>query len=267
MPACGNATNGQKGSARDHSILPSTTKSYDTLFTTSKNYDPPLSETSSLGLNNRNVLKCHLRSSNNSFVTPLELLHDQQSQQPQILDHFIDDWPPSRSESSNLIWPGGEEMHSEGTQLSMPVPLPTPDFSSSTSSPVPERLSPLHMGLGLMGVPNERHPVMKWRSSPWETPTVASAAMGGPLGEALTSTCSTPVDESKNFLSLISEGWDLTPQLTSSTNNVLHSATVSSVSSGSANDAKVEKNANEGLSCLFGPNNVKSLNLPPFVSI
>lgn len=268
LPAGGTAANDHKDGARDHSVLTSTTKSFDSMFTTSKNYDP-LSETSSLGLNTGNILKGQLKGSflaNNNFVTSLGI-HGQQSQQSQIIDHFIDDWPPSRSESSNLIWPCVEGMQSERTQLSMLLPLPTQDFSSSTSSPAPERLSPLHMGLGLMGVPDERNSIMKWRSAPWETSTAASAAMGGPLGEALTSTSSTPIDDNKNFLSLINDGWDLTPQLTSSTNNVLQSTTVSSVSSGSANDVKVEKSANEGLSCLFGSNNVNSLNLPPFVSI
>ncbi|KAI0501454.1 hypothetical protein KFK09_016399 [Dendrobium nobile] len=259
MPTSANATNNRKESPQDHSILTSTTKPCDSLFTTSRNYNP-LSETSSIGLNAGNILKSHLSGSflaNNNFDTPLEL-HDQQNQQPQVLGHFMDDWPASRSESSNIIWPGVEEIQSEKTQLSMPFPLASSDFSSSNSSPAPERLSPLRMGLGLIGVPNEQNSAMKWR---------ATASMGGPLGEALTSTSSTPLDGKKNFLSLINDGWDLTPQLASSTNNVIPSTTVSSVSSGSDNGVKVEKNANEGLSCLFGPNNVNSLNLPPFVSI
>ncbi|XP_020571749.1 growth-regulating factor 6-like [Phalaenopsis equestris] len=258
LPAGGNTTNDHKDAARDLPILTSTAKPYNTLFTTSKNYDP-LSETSSLKLNSCSPFKSHLRGSflaNNSLVTPLDL-HDQQSQQPHGLDHFINNWPPCRPESSNLIWPVVEETQAERTQLAMPFHLASSDFSSSTSSPAPERLSPLHMGLGLMGVQNERNSVMKWRAT----------SMGGPLGEVLTSTSSTPVDENKNFLSLINEGWDLTPQLASSTNNVIQSATVSSVSSGSANDVKVEKTANEGLSCLFGSNHVNSLNLPSFVSI
>lgn len=245
-----NSANNRQEKARDHCIT-STAKPFNPLFASSINYSP-LGETPSLALDSDNALMNNLRTSfvaNSSLVTPLEL-HNQQNKQP--TGQFIDDWlPPSF----------------ERTQPPVPFPLTSSGFSSSTSSPGTEGLSPLHMGLGLIGIPVELNAAqMNWKAAPWEAPTAASASMGGPLGEALASKSSTAAGENKGFLNLINDGWDLSPQVASSASNAMQSTTVSSVSSGSANDDNVEKNS-EGLSCLFGPKVVNSMNLPPFVSI
>lgn len=250
MPAGGNAANNRLGNTRDHSSITSTAKPFDSLFASSINYNPA-GQTTSLALDSGNAVVNSLRSSfaaNSRFVTPLEI-HDQHVKQTE--DHFNNAWPPSY----------------ERTQFSASFSIPSSDFSSVASSTPPERMhSPLRMGLGLIGVPNDLNSAQaNWKAAEW---AAVSASMGGPLGEALKSKNGTAVDENKSFLNLINDGcWDVSPRVeSSSTSNAMQFSAISSLSSSSANDDSFEKSG-EGLSCLFGPKVVNSLSSLPFVRI
>ncbi|XP_065050926.1 growth-regulating factor 6-like isoform X2 [Musa acuminata AAA Group] len=75
-----------------------------------------------------------------------------------------------------------------------------------------------------------------WRPIPWE------ASMAGPLGEVLTSTKSTPKDQSKNrsssSLNLLTEGWD--SRLESSPTGVLHKTSFGSLSNSTGSSPSAE---------------------------
>ncbi|KAG0446761.1 hypothetical protein HPP92_028675 [Vanilla planifolia] len=167
---------------------------------------------------------------NNSLVGPLEL-------------YYLQNQTQSHTDCSTIVWTGEGEMQCKRSQVSLSLPMSSPDFSSSTSSPAPETFSPLHMRLGLGGNPNEKNPAeeMNWKPSYWE-----SNSIGGPLGEALTS----PNEQS--LLSLMNDGWAMSPpRITSSTSNAMQSAAISSVSSSSANDLMVETHTTDGFGCCF----------------
>ncbi|PKA65971.1 Growth-regulating factor 6 [Apostasia shenzhenica] len=247
--AGGKAVNDHGEKAAVPLIVSSTPKPFNSLFSTSKSCSP-------LELDSGDCLLSQLggafaaTNNNTNFSSPLEL-HD---------------WPSSLSDCSTITWPGAaEEMQPERSQLSLPFPMTSSDFSSSSSSPTAEKLSPLHMGLGIRGFTNELNRFqMSWRSSPWEAPARASAAMAGPLGEALASTGAAGMDENKIFLSLMNESWDLSPQLASSTRTHMQHTALSSASSASGNDlAAAEKNTTqEGFSCFFGTKNPNSSSFP-----
>ncbi|KAG0467194.1 hypothetical protein HPP92_018774 [Vanilla planifolia] len=248
-------------SAEDQSIL--TTKPFESLFPTTRNYNP-LDGTSSLQVDSGNAFLSQLSGTfvaNNSLVSPLEL-NENQSKQPHILGHFVEEWNPSQSDCSVIVWSDAEEKKSEKTPLSAPFLMASSDFSSSTSSPIQDRQSPLGIGLGLGGIATESNSMhMNWRSAPWEVRTGASASRGGPLGEALASTSSTLTDENKSFLRLMNDGWDLSPPFASSTDKALLSTTLSSVSCSSAKHGFVENNTNEVLGSLFDSENANSSTL------
>ncbi|OVA09424.1 WRC [Macleaya cordata] len=151
---------------------------------------------------------------------------DRESRVQDPLRHFIDDWPKNKHDQ---------------TQLSISIPISSSEFSSSSSSPIhekdtfsPLRLSreynPIHMGLGVSNVldePTRRQ--ANWIPISWET------SMGGPLGEVLNHTSLTSGDcmNSSSALNLMTEGWDVSPQMDSSPTGVLQKSTFGSLSNGS----------------------------------
>ncbi|KAL7141544.1 hypothetical protein ABFS83_08G060600 [Erythranthe nasuta] len=99
------------------------------------------------------------------------------NQHSSSVHHFMDDWPKAAHQSNRapVSWP--EELKSDWTQLSMSIPMPASSQERSTEPA--HGLDPIHMGLDLgdrthMG--RDLGPV-NWGN-----------AMGGPLGEVLTST-------------------------------------------------------------------------------
>ncbi|KAL7101554.1 hypothetical protein ACP275_08G061200 [Erythranthe tilingii] len=88
------------------------------------------------------------------------------SQHSSSVHHFMDDWPKAhQSNRAPVSWP--EELKSDWTQLSMSIPMPASSQERSTEPA--HGLDPIHMGRDLGQV--------NWGN-----------AMGGPLGEVLTST-------------------------------------------------------------------------------
>ncbi|XWS41738.1 hypothetical protein CRYUN_Cryun17cG0108600 [Craigia yunnanensis] len=151
---------------------------------------------------------------------------DQEPQDQNPLRQFIDDSPKDQSSHSIITWP--EELKSDWTQLSMSIPIASSEFSSSLSSPVQEKLAlsplrlsrefdPIQMGLGVnSNIGDQNQKQANWIPISW------GSSMGGPLGEVLTN-ISSNVGSCKNSsaLSLLSEGWDGSPQLGSSPTGVL----------------------------------------------
>ncbi|KAL5988292.1 hypothetical protein ACLOJK_036055 [Asimina triloba] len=165
--------------------------------------------------------------------------------------NFIDDWPKSQSDRSAVTWPDVEEIQSDGTQLSISIPMAPSEFSSSTSSPIQEKLTlsplklsrrfnPIEMGLGVGEVLNEasqRHAT--WIPISWEN------SMGGPLGEVvLNNTNNTPKEykDSSAGLNLMTGGWDASPQLGSSPTGVLQRTAFVSLSNSSAGSSPRPEN-------------------------
>ncbi|XP_073044840.1 growth-regulating factor 1-like isoform X2 [Primulina eburnea] len=138
--------------------------------------------------------------------------HEQEANEQNSIQHFIDDWPKDNSNRSYVSWP--EELNYDWTQLSMSIPMAPPDFSSSSSSPKQEKSTmsspglpwehnPIQMSLGTsidLGEPIQKQ--FSWGNS-----------MGGPLGEALTST-TTSIGTLKNFS--LQQTFDSMPKLGSS---------------------------------------------------
>ncbi|XP_058069697.1 growth-regulating factor 6-like [Magnolia sinica] len=192
------------------------------------------------------ILKQHLpfeESSRMDFglISSDSLLNPQRS--PYIESrNFIDDWPKSQSDRSAITWPDVEEIQSDGTQLSISIPVASSEFSSSTSSPTQEKLTlsplklsrefdPIQMGLGVGGVLTEAaQRQASWIPISWET------SMGGPLGEVLNNTNNTPRDHKNSSagLNLMMGGWDASPPLGSSPTGVLQKTTFVSLSNSSA---------------------------------
>ncbi|WOL10915.1 hypothetical protein Cni_G19674 [Canna indica] len=171
---------------------------------------------------------------------------------PRLSDHshplrqFIDVCPKTKPYHSAVTWPTSEELHYR-TQLSISIPMSSSDFSSSSSYHDKMALSPLRlsrehdpasMGLGV-GLLNEVcHQQTNWRPICWE------ASMAGPLGEALTSSNTTPKDQSKNCSSssqnMLTDGWDSNSQLQSSPTGVLQKNSLGSVSSSTGSSPRAE---------------------------
>lgn len=174
---------------------------------------------------------------------------NEQDTQDQIpLHRFIEDWPKDQSNCSVISWP--EELKSDWTQLSMSIPMAS-DFSSYSSSPTQEKLSvsplrlsrefePIQMNLGMSADLIE--PTLNQTN---RIPISWATSMGGPLGEVLTNTAN-PVTACKNSsaLSLMTEGWDGSPQWGSSPTSVLQKApfvALSNCSSGGSPGAENKK--------------------------
>ncbi|XP_074580157.1 growth-regulating factor 7-like [Curcuma longa] len=190
-------------------------------------------------------------SDNNHFPTlKLEALQPQ----PYSLHHFIDAWPKSQSDHSTVTWPEIEDMQSERTQLSMSIPMASSKFSSSTS-PNNENVtvSPLKLSreyerasedsqMSILNEVNQRR--ANWIPIHWEV------SMGGPLGEVLTNTTSTPKDRSMNYssssLNLMPDGWDSSPQMQSSPSGVLQKTSFGSLTSSTGSSPRADnKKTNE----------------------
>ncbi|KAK9284456.1 hypothetical protein L1049_023629 [Liquidambar formosana] len=172
---------------------------------------------------------------------------DQETQDQHPLRQFIEDWPKDQSDRSTISWP--DELKSDWTQLSMSIPMTSSEFSSSSSSPMHEKLAlsplrlsrefdPIQMGLGVSSDFSE--PTQKqtnWIPISW------GASMGGPLGEVLNSTTSTLGDcNNSSALNLKTEGWDGSPQLESSPTGVLQKATFGSLSNSSSGSSPRAEN-------------------------
>ncbi|GMH16477.1 hypothetical protein Nepgr_018318 [Nepenthes gracilis] len=174
----------------------------------------------------------HKSSSLCSNYASCQDLNDPEAQNS--LCHFKDEWPKNHGDRSGFLWP-----ESDGTELSISIPVAPFDFMSPTSPAnekievVPLRLSREHdsveMGLGLGDVrsePNHRH--ANWISIPQEI------SMGGPLGEVLRSTNGCPKDR-KNTSSRNLLIWEGSPQVSlTSPTGVLQKAAFSSLSNNSA---------------------------------
>lgn len=180
---------------------------------------------------------------------------DQETQDQNPLHQFIDDWPKDQSSRSVISWPG--ELKSDWTQLSMSIPIASSEFSSSSSSPAQEKLAlsplrlsrefdPIQMGLGVNSdISDQNQKQANWIPVQW------GSSMGGPLGEALTNITNNVGSSCKksSALSLLSEGWDGSPQLGSSPTGVLHKAPFGSLSNSSSGSSPIaEKKPLDGAS-------------------
>lgn len=176
---------------------------------------------------------------------------DQEMQDEHRLCQFIDDNclkdPSSRSVIS---WP--EHMKSDWTKLAMSMPISSTDFSSASTSNTKEKLAvsplrlsceyePIQMGLGVSSDPNES----KQRQTSW-IPISWASSMGGPLGEALSTTTGKPGScKSSSARNLLSEGWDGSPQMGSSPTGVLQKSSFGWLSNSSSNSSpRAERNIN-----------------------
>ncbi|XVF61399.1 hypothetical protein PTKIN_Ptkin08bG0126500 [Pterospermum kingtungense] len=238
---------------RGLSVMSSTTnlKSSDSIFTTIKQGIPFVeSSQSDFGhvASDSLVNPSHRSSYMNSkdYGQFLDFT-DQETQDQNPLHQFIDDWPKDQFSRSVISWPG--ELKSDWTQLSMSIPMASPEFSSSSSSPAQEKLglsplrlsrefNPIQMGLGVNSdISDQNQKQTNWIPIPW------GSSMGGPLGEALTNiTSNVGSCKKSSALSLVSEGWDGSPQLGSSPTGVLHKAPFGSLSNSSSGSSPIAEN-------------------------
>ncbi|GMI91070.1 growth-regulating factor 1 [Hibiscus trionum] len=200
-------------------------------------------------------------------------VNSQENETQHSLRQFMDEWPKTQSDRSAMAWPG-IDFQSDGTQLSISVPMAASDFMSFTSSTnnekvtlSPLRLSrefdPIHMGLGVGSAINESNKRQgNWIPISWES------SMGGPLGEVLHSTNSS-TGECKNTsaLNLMTEGWDNSPRIGSSPTGVLQKTTFASLSNSSAGSsprAEINKTNDSASLCnnLLGSTPVQPSSLP-----
>jgi len=215
-------------------------KPASSLFPKSKHQDPfeGTSSRADFGLVSADSLLNPSRTSyseNISFDSSSQL--DDRQSQTHPLRHFIDDWPKTQSDCPPITWPEVEDMQSDRTQLSISIPT---DFSSSSTSPNQEKLalSPLRLSREFSAINegNQRH--TSWIPISWE-PTV-----GGPLGEVLNNTNSTPKGLSKNCssssLNLLTDGWDSSPRLEASPTGVLQKTTFGSLSSSTGSSPRAD---------------------------
>ncbi|GLU13414.1 hypothetical protein SLE2022_300520 [Rubroshorea leprosula] len=199
--------------------------------------------------------------------------HETQDQNP--LRQFIDDWPKDQSSRSVITWP--EELKSDWTQLSMSIPITSSEFSSSSSSPMQEKLAlsplrlsrefdPIHMGLGVnndLSEPTQKQ--ANWIPISW------GSSMGGPLGEVLTNTTNN-VSTCKNTsaLNLLPEPWDGSPPLGSSPAGVLQKSTFASLSNSSSGSSGLAENkiTHDSISIcddMLGSTLVSSVSIPSII--
>ncbi|KAE8662847.1 Growth-regulating factor 1, putative isoform 2 [Hibiscus syriacus] len=141
----------------------------------------------------------------------LDFTSDQENQGQNLRHRFIDDWPKDESIQSLITWP--VDLRSDWTQLSMSNPMKSSEFSSSSSSPVQEKLalSPLRLSCEFGPVVSSDIGDPKQSQAHW-IPISWGSSTGGPLGEVITNSASN-VGSCKNSspLSIISEGWSVSP--------------------------------------------------------
>ncbi|XP_062098027.1 growth-regulating factor 6-like [Humulus lupulus] len=164
--------------------------------------------------------------------------HQQQQHQQQqhSLRHFIDDWPKTQPNRQALSWPE-IDIQTDRTQLSISMPLASSDlFIPSSSSPEKTSLS-MSLGVGAGEHVGNRN----WIPIAWE-----NSLMGGPLGEVLHHSNSSNNNNngsvecknsssSSSVLNLMTEGWDNSPPMgSSSPTGVLQKTAFGSLSNSSA---------------------------------
>ncbi|XP_020596367.1 growth-regulating factor 6-like [Phalaenopsis equestris] len=178
-----------------------------------------------------------------SFAVPDSEINDLPSSSHYLV-HFFDDLPNNPSECSTLAWSDVDEMQSDRTQLSISIPMPLSDKSSSSSpNHVKQPISPLRHScdFNTLGDSSQRYP--NWVPISWEP------SIGGPLGEVLTNKSTTAKDLSGNLISsssmslLLIDGWSSNPMVDSSPTAVLQKTSFGSLSSsgGSSPRAEIEK--------------------------
>ncbi|KAE9599973.1 hypothetical protein Lal_00045822 [Lupinus albus] len=172
-------------------------------------------------------------SQKNSTFSPS--LQNQDTEPQHSLRHFIDDCP-------------NDDMQSDQTQLSISIPMAASSefmsFSSSTTNEKltlsPLRLSreldPIQMCLGVGSGINESNT----RQANWVPITWESCSMGGPLGEVLNlsnnnNNVSEHCSRNSSALNLMTEGWDNSPPIgSSSPTGILQKTAFGSLSNSSA---------------------------------
>lgn len=216
-------------------------------------------------------------SQRNSFVNPknsiafLDFIDQEQSEQHPV-HHFIDGWTKEQSSGASASWQ--DQLNSNGTQLSMSIPMTASDFSSSSSSPRQEKLtlSPLRvsrdfdriqMGLGMTSSYGD--PMQK--TANW-VPVSWGNSLGGPLGEVLNSTAGNAGDgKSVSALNLGTEVLDNSPSFGSSPTGVLQKSTFVSLSNSSSGSSPRgdSKKVHEGIGMcdeVIGSTPASSLCIP-----
>lgn len=194
------------------------------------------------------------KNNSNRNYTSFSDFNDEETQDQDLLRHFMDDWPKAQSNHSALAWP--EELKPDWTQLSMSTPMTSSDFSSSSSSPKGDKLtlSPLKLSREVDQIQVGQGIEQAQKQPNW-IPISWGNSMGGPLGEALNSTTTSAGlcknDPSSSVLNLVTEGWlNASPQLESSPTGVLQKSTFGSVSTSSTGSSPQAENrkAYDGLS-------------------
>ncbi|OIV98854.1 hypothetical protein TanjilG_12022 [Lupinus angustifolius] len=170
-----------------------------------------------------------------------------QDTEPQhSLRHFIDDCP-------------NDDMQSDQTQLSISIPMAaSSDFMSFSSSTTNEKLTlsplrlsreldPIQMCLGVGSGINESNT----RQANWVPITWESCSMGGPLGEVLNlsnnnNNASEHCSRNSSALNLMTEGWDNSPPIgSSSPTGILQKTAFGSLSNSSAGSSPRADNNNK----------------------
>ncbi|KAK8933920.1 Growth-regulating factor 6 [Platanthera zijinensis] len=174
-------------------------------------------------------------SENLAFIYPDPKITDQQCAGSRPFRHFIDDWSKNQS--------------NDKTELSISIPMASSDFSSSSSSPNPEKMSfsPLRLSCEFNPLDHGGERDSSWIPISWE-PTV-----GGPLGEVLTNTAGgplgnkylgTPKDLRRNLssssLNLLTDGWTSSRRFESSPTGVLQKSGFGSLSSSARSSPRAE---------------------------
>ncbi|KAK1292880.1 Growth-regulating factor 6 [Acorus calamus] len=264
-------------------LTPMNLKSRDSLYPNLKQ-TTPFGETScsDFGLVSSGSLlnksSTYLESSRSYVSTPdLNNNNNDQDPAPQTypLRHFIDAWSNNRSEQTSIAWPGMTDIQSDRTQLSISIPMPSSEFSSSSSSPPQDRVTlsplrlsrefnPIEMGLGIGG--NNAMSEVNQKQSHW-IPISWESSMGGPLGEVLNSTNNALKDykNSSSALNLMTEGWDASPRMVSSPTGVLQKTAFGSLSSSTGSSPRAENRTHEGTSLcedLLGSTLMNSSSIP-----
>lgn len=211
----------------------------------SKNQNPfeTMSDRSDFGLMSTDSLR-NYSSENLAFVYPDTEITEHQTAGSHPFRHFIDDWSKNQS--------------NDKTELSISIPMASSDFSSSSSSPNQDKMSfsPLRLSCEFNPLNNGGERGSSWIPISWE-PTV-----GGPLGEVLTNTGSTPKDLRRNLssssLNLLTDGWTSSRRFESSPTGVLQKSGFGSLSSSArssprADNFKVRGHESDELLCSINP--------------
>ncbi|KAH0464617.1 hypothetical protein IEQ34_007403 [Dendrobium chrysotoxum] len=214
-------------------------KSTGTLLPISKQQNP-FEETSTrvdLGLISTDSLlnsQGNCSSENLSFVFYNPEMNDQHIRSHPFR-HFIDDWSKNPSDADVA-----DKMQSYGTELSISIPICSLGFSSSPCSPIQDKLSfpPFRLSSELDPLNAGSQRGLSWVPISWE-PTI-----GGPLGEVLTNTSTTPKDLGSNLstslLNFMTDGWNMRTRFESSPTGVLQDSGFGSMSSSTGSSPRAE---------------------------